>query len=99
LAVGRLSELLLDLVDELEVQLEQASHEADRQQQVLLAVGEQACRALGVLQARLDVGDVVAQRADARARDLLADEVADQQPEQGVALERCEADWRPRVFA
>jgi hypothetical protein len=32
----------------------------------------------GVLQPQLHVGDVVAQRRDACARDVLADEIADQ---------------------
>ena len=64
---------------------------------VFLLVGEQVRGALGVPEPCLEVSDVVAERADALACDLLADEVANQQAEQRVGLERCERDRRPRV--
>ena len=46
-----------------------------------------------------EVGDVVAERGEALARDLLADEVADQQAQQRLALQRREGDRRARVLA
>jgi hypothetical protein len=42
--------LPFDLIDEYEVQLEQPAHEGDDDQEVFLAVGEQVCRAGGVLE-------------------------------------------------
>ena len=92
-------EIPLDLVDEFQVQLEEAAQEAGHEQQVLLAVRERPLRGARLFEARVDVGDVVAQGGHALAGDLLADEVADQQPEQRVALQRREGDGRARVFA
>lgn len=61
------SELLVDLVDEVEVEVEQSAHERGHEQEVLLAVGKLPGRAFGVGDAQLDVGDVVAEGAHARA--------------------------------
>ena len=79
------------------VQVEQPVEEAVHDQQVLLAVRQLVRRRLALVDAHSQVGDVLAQRADALARHLLADEVGDQQPQQRLALERREGDRRPRV--
>ena len=54
--------------------------------------GSSLAVSLRVVEALLEVGDVVAERGHAFARDLLADEVADQQAEERVALHRRERD-------
>src|SRR6059036_2016107 len=54
---------------------------------------------LAVVETPREVGDVVAKRGDALACDLLADEVADQQAKEGLALQRREAHGRARVVA
>jgi hypothetical protein len=46
----------------------------------------------------VDVSEVVAKRGHAPSRDVLADEVADQEAEQCVALDRHECDRRLGVF-
>ena len=60
------------------MELEVSAHEGRREQEVLLAVRELVCALFGLVQPRLKVGDVVAQRGHALAGDLLADEIADQ---------------------
>jgi hypothetical protein len=55
-------------------------------------VGEQFRRALALVQPGLDVRDVLLEGAYALARDVLADQIADEQAEQGMALERGERD-------
>ena len=89
---------MLDSLDEIDVEIEQPSQEADHDQQVLLAMREVCARALGLVERSLELGDVVAQRAEALAGDLLADEVADQQAQERLALQRREGDRRPRVL-
>jgi hypothetical protein len=85
ITISGVAELPLDVADELFVEVEQASKERDGEQQVLRAVWKLARRSLGFVEAGPQVGDVVAQRREARARDLLADEVADQQAEERLA--------------
>jgi hypothetical protein len=72
-------QLLLDLLDELEMQREEAAQEVDDEQQVLLAVGKLSGRTLGVVEARLDVGEVLPKRCHRLPRGRLTDEVADQE--------------------
>ena len=92
-------ELALDLVDELEVQLEIPAQEAVDEQQVVTAVG-QLLRRLGALQQPLlQVGDVVAQGAQALARGVVADEVGHQQPDQRLGLQRRDRHVGARVVA
>ena len=83
-----------DGVDQLEVEFEVPAHEPGGEQEVLLAVRKFVRGLLGLVQPRLEVGDVLAQGGDALAGDLLADEIADQQAQQRLALERCECDGR-----
>jgi hypothetical protein len=90
---------VLDPIDQLEVKLEQPAHEVDDKPQILFAVGKLLGAELGVLKPPFDVSDVVAQRGHALARDLLADEVADQEANQRLTLERCERDRGACVFA
>jgi hypothetical protein len=52
---------------------------------------------LALLDPGHEVGDVLAQGRHARDRDLLADEISDQESQQRFALERREADRRARV--
>ena len=92
-------ELALDPVDELAVQVEQAAQEPGDEQQVLAPVGERLRARLELVDARRQVGDLVAQRDDARARRRLADEVGDQQAQQQLALDRREVDGRGRPLA
>src|SRR5712691_7335764 len=65
--------LALDLLDQLEMQIEQPAKEADDEQQVLTAVGQQLGARLSCVEARGEVGDVFAKRGDARAGTRLAD--------------------------
>src|SRR5215204_1672962 len=92
-------ELLLDLVDQLEVQFEQPAEEAVHELQVFLAMRQQRCAEFGIVQPQLNVGDVVAKGEQALAGELLPDEVADQQAEERLALERGERDRGSRVVA
>jgi hypothetical protein len=89
---GVAAELLHNVVDEFEVQLEQSAQEAVREPQIFGAVGQPVRAAVGVVQKRLEVGDVVAEGGDALARDVFTDEVADQQAQQRLALDGREAD-------
>jgi hypothetical protein len=90
-------ERLLDLVDQLLVQVDEAAEEVNHELQVLLPV-RQACRTLlGFIEALAEVVDVFAQRGEAVARDLFADEVADEQPQERLALEWCDPGGRARV--
>ena len=64
-----------DLVDEIRVQVDEAAQKVVHQRQVLLAVGEGRARGRTLIQPLHQVREVLAQRRDALARDLLADEV------------------------
>ena len=88
----RRSEFPLDPVHQLEVEVEVAPEEVDRHEQVLATVGQVLRRTLSVVESCLEVGDVLLEGAHALARDLFAHQVADEQAEQGVALERSEGD-------
>src|SRR5437868_2653653 len=79
--------LLLDLVDEFEVELEQAAEEL-LDERVLL----------GFLQTCRELRDLPAQGSDALPRRLRADEVGDQEPDEDVALERSQLGRRRRVL-
>jgi len=93
--LGRLSRLgfaprgqfALDLIDEVEVEVEEPAHEVDYEEQVLLAMGELRNGPFAVVESPLDVCDVGAKRGHALAGDVLADEVADQQSLEVVALQ------------
>jgi hypothetical protein len=65
----RLSGLPLEFVDESELQLDRVRHEVRGDQQLLVAMSEQARSALGVFEPRLQISDIVAQGADAPARE------------------------------
>src|SRR4051812_24205241 len=62
-------------------------------------VGEGAGGFGALLEAGADVGEVVAQCRHARAGDVVADEVGDQQPDQQLGLQRRERDRRRRPLA
>jgi hypothetical protein len=81
------------------VQLEEPAQEPVDEPQILLAVREPACRAVGLFEPLGEVCDLVAQRGHALARDLLADEVAYEQAQERVALQRHEGHWCMRVLA
>ena len=66
------------------MQVEQAAEVADHEQLVLALVGEELGASLGFLEPRVEVGDVLADGGSACACRGLADEVADQQPQQQV---------------
>jgi hypothetical protein len=89
---------VLDPVDQLEVEVQVAPEEVDGYEQVLPSVGERFRRARAFVEPGLDVGDVLPEGAHALARDLLAHQVADEEPEQGIALERRERDRRRGVL-
>jgi SAM-dependent methyltransferase len=60
------------------VQVEQTAEESGREQEVLAAVGELPRARLVLVEASEEVGDVLPERGDARARRRLADEIRDQ---------------------
>src|SRR5262249_32028648 len=90
-------ELPFDLVDELGVQVQKPAQEAGGEQEVLLAVWELACALVRLVEKRTKLFEVDAQRREALAGDLLADEVAEQQPHERVALQRGDGDRRACV--
>ena len=77
----------------------QPAEEVVDEQQVLAAVGEGFGGRGALVEPRDDVLEVLAQRRHARARDLVADEVGDQQAQQQLALERRERHRRRRPVA
>jgi hypothetical protein len=89
-------QFVLDVVDQLEVQLQQAAHEAGHKQQVLASVGEILGARLELVDAHDQIGDVLAQRADSGPGRALADQVGNQQAQQGLALQGQEPHRRLR---
>jgi fluoride exporter len=94
--VGR--ELALDLLDELEVELQVASQEGVHERQVLAPMLERLRGDLRVVESLHQVSDVLAERDHARARGRLTDEIAQEQTQERIALERREAHRSPRVL-
>jgi hypothetical protein len=95
----RLDERALHGVHPVAVQVEEAPEELDDEQQVALTMWEEF-RAVGArIELRLKLGQLRPDRRHRTERELVADEVGDQEPEQEVALERDERRGRPRVLA
>src|SRR4029079_1356665 len=69
-----------------------------REPQILLAVRQGLRTPFGLHQALADIGNVLAEGEERIAGDRLADEVADQEPKQRVALDRGDRDRRPGVL-
>ena len=82
------SELILDVVDELVVQVEETFEEVGEDEEVARAVGEVCRGGACVGDALTQVGDIGAQRGEAFACDVCSDEAADEQAEQRVAFDR-----------
>ena len=80
------------------MQLEVPAQEADRESEVLLRCGSPV-PALRVFESLREIGDIVAQGGHAIAGRLLADEVANEKPQERVALQRRESGRGPRVVA
>ena len=72
-------QLAFNLFDELLVQREECAEEAGDEQQVFLAVWELVSGLLRLVEPRLDVRDFLAKCQQARASNLLADQVAYEQ--------------------
>ena len=81
------------------MEIEQLPQEARDHQEVLLPVWDLVCRFFGLMQAATDVVEVRAERSQALTRDGLADEIADQQPQERVTLDQREGRGRRGVFA
>jgi len=73
------------------VKVEQTAQEPGHEQQVLAAVRQRLGAPLRLVEARLKVGDVVAQGRDALPGRRLAHQIADQQPQEKLALHRWKA--------
>src|SRR5919198_1452665 len=85
-ASPRRRELAVDLVQELQVEVEQPAQEGRGQHEVPAPVRQRLRTPLALRDSLDEVGDVVAQRRDALARDGLADEIGDQQADEELAL-------------
>jgi osmotically-inducible protein OsmY len=96
--LSRRGELALDLVDQVLVQVEQATEKVDRKQQVGGTVRVCTGRLDGLVESCAQVGDVVAEGGEAFARHLLADKVANQQAQESVTLHRSDRDGSARII-
>src|SRR4051812_46798586 len=81
------------------MKVEEPAEEAVGEQEILAPVLQRVGSGVGLAEPLAEIGDVVAERADAFARRLLADEVGDQEAEEQLALDRGEKHRRLGVGA
>ena len=90
-------EIALDLFDEFEVELQVAPQELVREEEVFAPVREQLCCCRAFFESIHQLGDIRTKGYEACAGDRFSDEVAEEEPEERVALERRDAHRRSRV--